>query len=721
MVALAGKQPRQTIASVSALKAAELRAALAAVKAAPRGQRDMRRLAVAYEALDEYTHPLHPYNPDLAAAFAAATNPSKEFERRAKSNGKAPMAGNGQVQDDRPGYARFTDSKTGGSLECNIGFLNGALKRNGKRALKLDIDTKKTGGAGKATRADRIAQLETKIGAPLPKTIMTLSPTSSDLAPEVGGHLHTEASADVDIVFHGPIDGVDCPNNIVAPGSEIDGRFYDVVPGLEFGEVESASAPQKLVDAISRKATAFDKAKGEAKVADGVELDSPENVAHATEWIVNRARHAVEGAGKHKTAVAVYQKLRDFALSHARAIELALLWSRLKCEPPYERERIEKIAFTVDASRQTEVGAATAAGVFGDLSPEQIEEMKKAEADRKAEPETNPGGGINFRDVRVKRAPYVMKGRLHRGETVQWFGPPGAGKSASLLSVMLAAAAAPPAGAMLAGCRVKRGLAIFAAYERAGETQDRLAAARKRLSLADDLPFVLLTRPPLLKDGKAAELVIEMIRHYEKLHGMPCSTFAVDTLTAARPGMGQSDDAEMSSLMNHLQHIRDTVCCCLPFIHHPTKADANNPRGSGVTTGHVDKEVVVNKGQIRMQKNNAGPDADALDLKIESVLMGEDEDGDPISVAYASVKPSRVGVEKAFGGADESSDESDVPERLRQAYDALSPLVATVASLPCRPNRYPLRSMTRSWPIWRSSERSAQPAGSPAASAGPLI
>jgi hypothetical protein len=310
-------------------------------------------------------------------------------------------------------------------------------------------------------------------------------------------------------------------------------------------------------------------------------------------------------------------------------------------------------------------------------------EYEKAEHPEKAEREhasANPGGGINFRDARVKRAPYVMKGWLHRGETVQWFGPPGAGKSASLLSVMLASAAAPPEGATFAGCRIKRGLAIFAAYERAGETQDRIAAAKKRLGLPDDLPFVLLTRPPLLKDSKAAESIIETIRHYEKLHDMPCSTFAVDTLTAARPGMGQSDDAEMSSLMNHLQHIRDTVGCCLPFIHHPTKANANNPRGSGVTTGHVDKEVVVNKGRVRMQKNNAGPDANALDLKIESVHMGEDEDGDPISVAYASIKPGRAGVDDTFDVSEEGDasvfGSGGVPERLKPAYTALRVLAA---------------------------------------------
>ena len=44
-----------------------------------------------------------------------------------------------------------------------------------------------------------------------------------------------------------------------------------------------------------------------------------------------------------------------------------------------------------------------------------------------------------------------------------------------------------------------------------------------------------------------------------------------------------------------------------------------------------------------MQKNNAGPNANELALSMEGVNMGEDEDGEPISVAYANIKPGRVG------------------------------------------------------------------------------
>jgi hypothetical protein len=435
--------------------------------------------------------------------------------------------------------------------------------------------------------------------------------------------------------------------------------------------VRIAPLPAKGVAVFGSARAKAAPTRGEVKVAEGVELDSDGNRARAISYLVNEAPRAIQGVGGRKVSMAVLQRLLDFGCSYDEAIDLMLdCWNEEKADPPWDDAELRATFRGIEGSRETPVGSKTAEHVFGaadDADREAFDKQERARAEKaekaekaEAKPGANPGGGVDFRDVRVKRAPYVMKGWLHRGETVQWFGPPGAGKSASLLSIMLASAAAPPEGALFAGCRVKRGLMIFAAYERAGETQDRLAAAGKRLSLPDDIPFVLLTRPPLLKDGEAVKSVIGIIRHYEKLHGLPCSVFAIDTLTAARPGMGQSDDAEMSKLMNHLQYLRDTVGCCLPFIHHPTKADANNPRGSGVTTGHVDKEVVVNKGRIRMQKNNAGPDAGALDLKIESVHMGEDEDGDPISVAYANIKPGRVGVDDTFDAVKEGEGASSV-------------------------------------------------------------
>jgi hypothetical protein len=198
-------------------------------------------------------------------------------------------------------------------------------------------------------------------------------------------------------------------------------------------------------------------------------------------------RAAAERAEFLKTEAFDLSEEQAAALEEAERIR-AEKAEREKADPG--RDSFAKYIQLDEALRKRDAAEATYQRVVstGDGVATAKAEYEKAEAEyegakaaEKAEqPGVNPGGGINFRDARVKRAPYVMKGWLHRGETVQWFGPPGAGKSASLLSVMLASAAPPPEGATFAGCRIKRGLAIFAAYERAGETQDRIVAAKKR-------------------------------------------------------------------------------------------------------------------------------------------------------------------------------------------------------------------------------------------------
>ena len=362
-------------ASVSALKVAELRAALAAVKAAPRGRRDMRRLAVAYEAIGETPVWLRRWDPEIAAIVITAETPQK-IKNIIKSNGKTPVKDDwyNDATSGSTAYERFTDPKTGGSVQGNIGAANGALRPNGKRGLKVDIDTKATGGAVKATRAERVRQLEAKVG-PLGVTVMTLSATHPDLAPEVGACLHFETPADVEIHLNShPVAGTDVTQQVLLPGSEINGRFYDMAPGLGFGDVETAPASRALIDAVTRKAGAkstFDEATNEAKTADGVKIDDPGNIARAVDWLVNHAPKGVGGAGKHDVLIAVIQKVRDFGISREMTLNLVYhTWNKLHCDPQYDIERLRKHVYTVDRSRQSDVGSGTAEAVFGPFEAE---------------------------------------------------------------------------------------------------------------------------------------------------------------------------------------------------------------------------------------------------------------------------------------------------------------------------------------------------------------
>jgi AAA domain len=642
--------------------AAELRAALAAVKAAPRGQRDMRRLAVAYEALDEYVIPLHAYEPALAAAFAAATNPSKEFKRQANSNGKTPIGDAWQIQDDRPAYARFTDPRTGGSLQCNIGKLNGARKRNGNRALLLDIDTKATGGAEKATRAERIRHLEAKAGVKVPDTPMTLSATRPDLAPEVGGLIHMEVSADIDVKFSGPIAGVDCPQQAAMPGSEIDGRFYDMAPGRGFGEVAAAMAPPTMYKRKSDADSAVDKATGKAKIAEGANIDSAANRARYLDWLDKYAPEAVENENKHKTAIGILQRGKDEGLSAIVAATVAhdSEWNRTRCHPSYELDRLIQMSETSDPSRQNEIGSRSPDVVFGDLSPEQIEEMKKAEADRKAEqdaarkeaedPDLSKYGIGHGRAIRVEPPRYLIKNWLNLGATSSWFGPPKSGKSATLVNCAVHLAA----GRDWVGCKTKQALVVYLAYERGEETEERYLAACEKLGLSQDLPFVVVKRPPLLKTTNGAEILIGVIEKLKKLHGQERVFIASDTLTAAAPGEDLDGSTGMSAVLNRLQHVRDHFGAHLAIVHHTPKSDPHTARGSGALLGHVDLEVNVFDKKVRMTNRNRGALAQPLPFIFEGVKMGVDEDGEDYEVLFTDVRPANVDVE---GPA------ADVPER----------------------------------------------------------
>jgi hypothetical protein len=474
-------------AGVSALRAAELRAALAAVKAAPRGRRDMRRLAVAYEAVGETPVWLRPWNPEIAAIPITAETPAK-IKNLVKSNGKTPVKDDfyNDATNGSSAYDRFTDPKTGGSVQGNIGLANYAKRPNGKRGLKIDIDTKKSGGAEKATRAERIKHLEDKYG-PIGRTVMSLSVTPPDLAPEPGGHLHTEVEDGLDIILgRHPINGVDCPQQVLAPGSEIGGRFYDFMPGhAPWDDVGHAPAPRALVDYMTRGSSAFDKAKGEAKVADGVELDQESNISRALDWILNHAPEAVEGEGKHKTAAFVIQKIRDHATSREMTLRLADIWSRLKCTPPYEIERLRKLVFTLDPSRQTEVGSNTPEGVFGP-------------ADDGGEETAKPK--LKFRSVRdcveatrtFKETPLV-KGLLDLGATSILFAPPNEGKSFVAVSLAYAVAT----GASWAERPVTRGAVVFVAYEGRRRFPQRIAALAKRYGLEGDAPLYLVDPPKM--------------------------------------------------------------------------------------------------------------------------------------------------------------------------------------------------------------------------------
>ena len=112
-------------------------------------------------------------------------------------------------------------------------------------------------------------------------------------------------------------------------------------------------------------------ARGEARVAEGVEIDSDGNRARAMTYLVNEAPRAMQGAGGRRVSMAVLQRLLDFGCSYDEAIDLMLeYWNEAKADPPWDDDELRATFRGVEGSRQTPLGSRSPEGLFdvGDVA-----------------------------------------------------------------------------------------------------------------------------------------------------------------------------------------------------------------------------------------------------------------------------------------------------------------------------------------------------------------
>lgn len=212
--------------------------------------------------------------------------------------------------------------------------------------LVVDID-QKPGKEGEAT----FDQLDLDYGFP---------ETEENRTPSGGRHLVYEGAHVFALGENGFGKDIDSPNYTMIAGCQFaDGTGYEAIKAIA-----AAPAPAWFYEVLGRAKERL----VDAGVA-AVELDKPENVAWAVDFLKFDAEPAVEGKSGDLQTVKIAMGLRDRGISFQLAAELMIEHYNERCVPPWEPDALrKKVENAYNYANQSQVGGKTAEADFAEDS-----------------------------------------------------------------------------------------------------------------------------------------------------------------------------------------------------------------------------------------------------------------------------------------------------------------------------------------------------------------
>jgi KaiC/GvpD/RAD55 family RecA-like ATPase len=254
-----------------------------------------------------------------------------------------------------------------------------------------------------------------------------------------------------------------------------------------------------------------------------------------------------------------------------------------------------------------------------------------------------------FDDI-VESAPKVMfiKGAFGEREFTTVSGLPGTGKSV----IVTDAACHVAAGMDWHGRRVRQGLVIYVAAERKKLTERRMMAFKKHHNVSQVPLLVIGGRLDFTSSLKDARDLIAAIKEAEIATGMECVWVIIDTLTRVFGAGDQNASKDMTRFVQSCDEILAETTAHVTAIHHSAWS---GERGKGAIDldGAVDASFMVKKSTAGSGKTakyklvcdgtNDGEEGDIVAFQMESVVLGQDEDGEPTTApVVVPVAPERV-------------------------------------------------------------------------------
>jgi KaiC/GvpD/RAD55 family RecA-like ATPase len=241
---------------------------------------------------------------------------------------------------------------------------------------------------------------------------------------------------------------------------------------------------------------------------------------------------------------------------------------------------------------------------------------------------------VPFGEINLSTEPnYLIKGIVPRtGLTVIW-GPPKCGKSFKCLDMFMSVAR----NVRYRDHKVKGGPVVYIALEGHRGFEARMEGYPQHgMDGKASVQFYLVGGTlDLVKDH--AELIACI---QAQIGDSPPAAVVIDTLNRSLSG-SESSDTDMSAYIKAADAVRDAFACAVAIVHH-CGHDTTRPRGHTSLFGAADcmisvKRDAANNIVTTIQHMKDGEPGEPMVDRLESVTVGTDDDGDPITTCI--VKP----------------------------------------------------------------------------------
>lgn len=411
---------------------------------------------------------------------------------------------------------------------------------------------------------------------------------------------------------------------IVAPGSEIAGRFYrfanDRPPGL---------APSVLL--------------AECSVATPKSLEPVKRVAPENDWAVetawdymrNRAPEAVDGQ-RNEIGFAVTTEPYDWGVSRETMMELLLWWNEHKCHPSLEYDELKLLARSGESNRRENIGYRN-----HEYNPgfDPVEVAPKVSQTVKSRLHYLPFKASVAHALDHAVDP-LIEGLIDCGAMSVVYGESGCGKSFNELDKDFHIAAGLPWG----GMKTRQGAVVYIAAEGGAGIHKRMKAMADHYRREDVPLFVVPCPVDLLHAEADMKPLIEMVRQIEQECGQKVLKVTIDTLSRVMAGGDENGSTDMGVLVKHFDHIRASLDVHLAVVHHTGKDKARGARGHSLLRAATDTEIEIDAGRIKVTKQKDMDGSVELRFVVKPVRVGINRNGRDVTSCYVELRQKGAAV-----------------------------------------------------------------------------